>query len=251
MNVSCPRIRIQICQIQYQSGRGSNSQPFDHAQNRSVGQTVLRCKQSNRHGVDLAALQQLRCVVRVTASTCWHELRPCRNECRITSALAAGWFEIELRLTGTFARAPFAALNSWKRRHVCPQEISKKFCRGVSWNLLHGLRPDASVWGGESIEQNTNRRINQLGGRRVRTIDIHAHCYVDLQDLIQGHPEALIPTAALQRLTARFSVRQKMWTRAFATWTSMASTSVPSCSRPRVQLLGGPRSCRQDRRAPE
>jgi aminocarboxymuconate-semialdehyde decarboxylase len=32
-----------------------------------------------------------------------------------------------------------------------------------------------------------------LGGRRVRTIDIHAHCYVDLHDLIQGHPEALVP----------------------------------------------------------
>jgi aminocarboxymuconate-semialdehyde decarboxylase len=37
------------------------------------------------------------------------------------------------------------------------------------------------------------RRQVMVGGRRVRTIDIHAHCYVDLQDLIQGHPEALIP----------------------------------------------------------
>ena len=37
------------------------------------------------------------------------------------------------------------------------------------------------------------RRQVMLGGRPVRTIDIHAHCYVDLQDLIQGHPEALIP----------------------------------------------------------
>ena len=37
------------------------------------------------------------------------------------------------------------------------------------------------------------RRQIQLGGRRVRTIDIHAHCYVDLHDLIQGHPEAQIP----------------------------------------------------------
>ena len=32
-----------------------------------------------------------------------------------------------------------------------------------------------------------------VGGRRVRTIDIHAHCYVDLHDLVDGHPEALIP----------------------------------------------------------
>ncbi len=38
-----------------------------------------------------------------------------------------------------------------------------------------------------------NRRRVLIGGRPVRTIDIHAHCYVDLQDLIQGHPEALIP----------------------------------------------------------
>jgi len=50
------------------------------------------------------------------------------------------------------------------------------------------------VFGAASQSSGTpNRRINQLGGRRVRTIDIHAHCYVDLQDLIQGHPEALIP----------------------------------------------------------
>lgn len=39
----------------------------------------------------------------------------------------------------------------------------------------------------------TKRRQVMLGGRRVRTIDIHAHCYVDLHDLIQGHPEALVP----------------------------------------------------------
>ncbi len=38
-----------------------------------------------------------------------------------------------------------------------------------------------------------NRRQIMLGGRRVRTIDVHAHCYVDLHDLIQGHPEAQIP----------------------------------------------------------
>ena len=39
----------------------------------------------------------------------------------------------------------------------------------------------------------TKRRSVMVGGRPVRTIDIHAHCYVDLQDLTQGHPEALIP----------------------------------------------------------
>ena len=37
------------------------------------------------------------------------------------------------------------------------------------------------------------RRQVMIGGRRVRTIDIHAHCYVDVHDLVQGHPEALIP----------------------------------------------------------
>ena len=37
------------------------------------------------------------------------------------------------------------------------------------------------------------RRQITVGGRRARTIDIHAHCYVDLHDLVDGHPEALIP----------------------------------------------------------
>ena len=37
------------------------------------------------------------------------------------------------------------------------------------------------------------RRQVMVAGRPARTIDVHAHCYVDLQDLIQGHPEALIP----------------------------------------------------------
>jgi aminocarboxymuconate-semialdehyde decarboxylase len=39
----------------------------------------------------------------------------------------------------------------------------------------------------------TKRRQVTLAGRRVRTIDIHAHCYVDLHDLVEGHPEALVP----------------------------------------------------------
>jgi aminocarboxymuconate-semialdehyde decarboxylase len=39
----------------------------------------------------------------------------------------------------------------------------------------------------------TKRRQIMIGGRRVRTIDIHAHCYVDVYDLVNGHPEALIP----------------------------------------------------------
>jgi aminocarboxymuconate-semialdehyde decarboxylase len=39
----------------------------------------------------------------------------------------------------------------------------------------------------------TKRRQVMLAGHRVRTIDIHAHCYVDLHDLVDGHPEALIP----------------------------------------------------------
>ena len=48
------------------------------------------------------------------------------------------------------------------------------------------------------------RRQVMLGGRRVRTIDIHAHCYVDLQDLIQGHPEALIPNGGPPTFTGPF-----------------------------------------------
>jgi aminocarboxymuconate-semialdehyde decarboxylase len=44
----------------------------------------------------------------------------------------------------------------------------------------------------QSADQSKRRRIT-LGGRPVRTIDIHAHCYVDLHDLIDGHPEVLIP----------------------------------------------------------
>ncbi|HWZ55379.1 MAG TPA: amidohydrolase family protein [Verrucomicrobiae bacterium] len=45
----------------------------------------------------------------------------------------------------------------------------------------------------QSLATPPKRRRVTLGGRPVRTIDIHAHCYVDLQDLIQGHPEALVP----------------------------------------------------------
>ena len=71
------------------------------------------------------------------------------------------------------------------------------------------------------------RRQIMLGGRRVRTIDIHAHCYVDLHDLIEGHPEALIPTAAHPRSMARFSAPQKMWKRVFDIWTSTESIFRP------------------------
>jgi aminocarboxymuconate-semialdehyde decarboxylase len=45
----------------------------------------------------------------------------------------------------------------------------------------------------QSVATPPKRRRVMLGGRPARTIDIHAHCYVDLQDLIQGHPEALVP----------------------------------------------------------
>ncbi len=38
----------------------------------------------------------------------------------------------------------------------------------------------------------TRRQIT-LAARRARVIDIHAHCYVDLQDLIAGRPETQIP----------------------------------------------------------
>lgn len=37
------------------------------------------------------------------------------------------------------------------------------------------------------------RRQISIGGQPVRTIDIHAHCYVDLSDLIGDRPEAKVP----------------------------------------------------------
>jgi len=49
-----------------------------------------------------------------------------------------------------------------------------------------------------------NRRINLVGGLRARTIDIHAHCYVDLHDLVDGHPEALIPNGGPPTFTGPF-----------------------------------------------
>ena len=47
--------------------------------------------------------------------------------------------------------------------------------------------------GGQRSAATAKRREVTVGGRRVRTIDIHAHCYVDVQDLTQGHPETQIP----------------------------------------------------------
>jgi aminocarboxymuconate-semialdehyde decarboxylase len=41
--------------------------------------------------------------------------------------------------------------------------------------------------------ESSTRRSFAIDGRGVRTIDIHAHCYVDLHDLTAGHPEALVP----------------------------------------------------------
>lgn len=41
--------------------------------------------------------------------------------------------------------------------------------------------------------ESSTRRSFAINGRGVRTIDIHAHCYVDLHDLTAGHPEALVP----------------------------------------------------------
>jgi aminocarboxymuconate-semialdehyde decarboxylase len=54
-----------------------------------------------------------------------------------------------------------------------------------------GLMP--TVASAQQPEATGKRRQIMLAGRRARTIDIHAHCYVDLHDLIQGHPETLIP----------------------------------------------------------
>jgi aminocarboxymuconate-semialdehyde decarboxylase len=47
--------------------------------------------------------------------------------------------------------------------------------------------------GGQQPAATGKRRQVTVGGRRVRTIDIHAHCYVDVQEFVKGHPEALAP----------------------------------------------------------
>jgi hypothetical protein len=48
------------------------------------------------------------------------------------------------------------------------------------------------------------RRKILVGGRRTLTIDIHAHCYVDVQDLIQGRPESLVPSDGPRSFDAPF-----------------------------------------------
>lgn len=48
------------------------------------------------------------------------------------------------------------------------------------------------------------RRQVSIVGRSVRTIDIHAHCYVDLSDLIGDRPEAKVPNGGPPRFNGRF-----------------------------------------------
>ena len=50
-----------------------------------------------------------------------------------------------------------------------------------------------TIAGAQRTRGTAKRRQVMLGARRVQTIDIHAHCYVDIHDLVEGHPEALIP----------------------------------------------------------
>jgi aminocarboxymuconate-semialdehyde decarboxylase len=50
-----------------------------------------------------------------------------------------------------------------------------------------------TIAGAQRPSGTAKRRQVMLGGRPVPTIDIHAHCYVDIHDLVAGHPEALIP----------------------------------------------------------
>lgn len=61
---------------------------------------------------------------------------------------------------------------------------------GLSFVNCGLMRPFA---GAGQLVGASNGKINQIGGRRALTVDIHAHCYVDLADLIQGHAEALVP----------------------------------------------------------
>lgn len=63
---------------------------------------------------------------------------------------------------------------------------SAGFCF-VNCGLMH------AVAGGQQRAATGKRRQVTVGGRRVRTIDIHAHCYVDVQDFVKGHPEAQAP----------------------------------------------------------
>jgi hypothetical protein len=73
------------------------------------------------------------------------------------------------------------------------RKFLKSFARasGGLWLVNCGLMP--MVARAQQPGPTGKRREIMVGGRRARTIDIHAHCYVDLHDLISGHPEALIP----------------------------------------------------------
>jgi aminocarboxymuconate-semialdehyde decarboxylase len=42
--------------------------------------------------------------------------------------------------------------------------------------------------GAQSQPRRAGRRQVMIGGRRVLTVDIHSHCYVDVSDLTEGHP---------------------------------------------------------------
>ena len=73
------------------------------------------------------------------------------------------------------------------------RKFLKSFARasGGLWLVNSGLMPLAAR--AQQPGPTKKRREIMVGGRRARTIDVHAHCYVDLHDLISGHPEALIP----------------------------------------------------------
>jgi hypothetical protein len=86
---------------------------------------------------------------------------------------------------------------------------------GLQRVLASAQQPDSTV----------KRRQISIGGRRLRTIDIHAHCYVDLRDLLQGHPEALIPNGGPPTFDGPFLSPTKDVEA--ATWTSTESISRP------------------------
>src|ERR1035437_10850380 len=53
----------------------------------------------------------------------------------------------------------------------------------TGWELM-----DAAVTPQQSARQGKHREIS-VGGRRVKTVDLHCHCYPDIRDLLKGHEQ--------------------------------------------------------------
>lgn len=73
------------------------------------------------------------------------------------------------------------------------RKFLKKFASASAGLCFANCGLTRAIAGAQGPGVPAKRRQVILGGRRARTIDIHAHCYVDIHDLVEGHPEALIP----------------------------------------------------------